>query len=282
MAVKNKKPEGLFIFGLSVYNQGMLTDSQRKQKKIIIAAIFFVILGGLVFSFYYSINPPLPPATPNPTAHLLPIQVLFSKLLNVENNDYDFVAKVYNPNTEYGSPEVEYELNFIGFNNNQINKQTGRFHILPGQTRHIIFTPIALNEPANSVEMNILNIDWQKLDPLAGDEIPLVVSNAPFSSGDRVGVLGKVSGEIVNGSDFDLNQVEVIVLLYGENNKLLNIGQTEIRTFLSKTKRAFEVFWYRPIVDKIVRTEIEVHTNALENMNFLRRYEKPEKFQQLY
>ncbi len=261
-----------------------MEEGQRKRKQAFIAVIFFLIVGGLGFLIYRVVRPPLPTPTPNPTINLAPVQVVFTKLFNIENNDYDFLAKVTNSNTEYGSPDVEYEISF--FNSSGGRKipttKTGSFYILPGQTKYIIDSPIKLQEPVTNAEISIKSVDWQKLSSLALTGVTLVVKNSSYNQILQPGVFGKVGGEVLNNSDFDLNKANISVVLFDSENNPLAVGQTEINTFLAKTSRGFEITWFVPFVGNVSRVDAEANTDVFENSNFLRQYGGQERFKQMY
>ena len=259
-----------------------MTDTQRLTKQILIALIFFLIFGGLGFLLFRTVNPPPPPPTPNPTANLAPISIALTKLLNVQNNDYDFVAKVVNPNTDYGSAEAEYELKFYGAANTIISSKIGNFYILPGQTKYIIDTPLKFSEPISRVELIVKSVDWQKLDPIGVSGVPLIARNVNYQETRQNNLFGRAEGLILNNSDFDLGRVDALVLLFDSGDNLLAVNRTEIRTFLAKTTRGFEVSWFSPFIGRVARVEVEASTNVFENSNFLRQYQQPERFQQFY
>ena len=77
-----------------------MEEGQRKRKQMLAAVIFFLIVGGLGFLIYRGVRSPSPTPTPNPTINLAPIQVVDHWLSNVESNDYDFLAKITNSNTD--------------------------------------------------------------------------------------------------------------------------------------------------------------------------------------
>lgn len=260
---------------------------RRRFKQLIVMIVFFLIVGGAGFLVYRVINPPLPPATPDPTAHLLPFKIVFTRLLNVENNDYDFVAKVFNPNPDYGSPEVVYELTFLGLDGTEVSRKSGSFYILPGQTKHIIDSPLRFQQPLGKVLMNVISVEWQRLNSLAAQGVPLVVKNVYHRREGRdqtaTGIFSRVGGVVLNASDFDLSKVDILVLLLDRENIPVAVGKTEIRTFLIGTERGFEVKWFQSLTPEAVNVEAEANSNILENSNFLRRYQiQPERFQQFY
>ena len=136
-----------------------MTTSQRVTKQIIVATSFFFIVGGLGFWIFRTINPRLPLPTPNPTAHLIPINILSTQLLYIQDDDYDFTAKVSNANTDYGSADVEYELKFYNASNVAVSNRVGSFYILPGQTKFFIATPLKFSEPISRAELAIKSVD---------------------------------------------------------------------------------------------------------------------------
>lgn len=259
-----------------------MEESQRKRKQALVAVIFFLIIGGLGFLVYRGVRPPSPTPTPNPTINLAPIQIVNRWLLNVENNDYDFLAKVTNPNTDYGSPDVEYEISFFNAGGTRISQKTGSFYILPGQTKYLIDSPLKFQERISRAELAVKSADWQKLGSLALAGANLVVKNSSYNPILQPSVFAKVGGEVLNNSDFDLNKVGISVVLFDSENNPLAVGQTEINTFLAKTSRGFELTWFAPFVGNVARVDAEANTDVFENSNFLRQYGGQERFKQMY
>ena len=85
----------------------------------------------------------------------------------------------------------------------------------------------------------------------------------------------------MNSSDFDFDKVEVGVILFGDDNQIVAVNRTNIRTFLSRTERGFSVSWPTELPES-VRQDIEVLTNVFENANFIRNYGTQERFQKYY
>ncbi len=259
-----------------------MEPSKRKQKQAIVAVIFFLIIGGLGFLIYREVRPVQVIPTPNPTANLAPIQVVFTKLFNVENNDYDFLAKVTNPNTDFGSSGVDYEIQFFNLSDSPIATKTGTFYILPGQTKYILNAPLKFQEPIGRAELAVKSVEWQKLGPLASAGVTLVVKNVSYNKITGGGTFSKAGGDILNNSDFDINKADVIVVAFDKDSNPLAANRTEINTFLAKTTRGFEVAWFQPFVGEVDHVDAEINTNVFENSNFLRRYGGQEKFKQMY
>lgn len=270
------KSETLF----EVATTGM-TPSQRIIKQVFIALIFFAIIGGVGYWAFRVAVPQVTP-TPNPTSSLSPISVVSTKIFNARNNDYDFLAKVANPNVGYGSPDVEYELTFFDSSNSEISRKTGSFYILPGQTKYVVNLPTVLDRPASRADMVIKSVEWQKLSQLALGGINLLTKNIDYSEINKENLFSKATGNIYNSSDFDLNKVDVAIILFDEVNTPIAVNKTEFNTFLAKTTRSFEVFWPTSFVGRIVRASAEVGTNVFDSSNFIQQYGGEEKFKEFY
>lgn len=260
-----------------------MTESQRLTRQIIVALVFFLVIGGISFGVYRGfIYSPAPIPTPNPTINLAPIQIISTKLFNVQNDDYDFLAKARNPNTEYGSPAVEYQIDFYDFTNAIVFNKTGSFYILPGQTKYVIESPLRFQSAVSRADFKVKSVDWQKLQPLAATAATLLTRNVAYSQVSRPGSFAKVGGEVFNSSDLDLNKVDVTVVVLDANQEPIAVNKTNIFTFLARTTRGFEVAWIAPFVGQTNRVDAEASANVFENSNFLRTYGRQEKFKQLY
>lgn len=259
-----------------------MTPVVRITKQVIVAIVFFLIIGGLVYGGRFVFKPQAPTPTPNPTISLDPISIVSTQLFNINGNDYDFLVKVTNPNAEWGSGDAEYELNFFNNSGEQVSQKRNSFYVLPGQTKYILESPLKFDQPIGRVEMKIISVDWRKLDPISTNDITLVPRNYSYGEIGQSNNFGKVGGSILNNSNIDLGQVSVIVLLFSNNDSIIATNKTEILTFLAKTSRGFEVTWYSPFVGKVGRVEVAAYTNVFDNSNFLRQYGRPEEFQQYY
>jgi hypothetical protein len=272
----------LSILAESSYNFLDMNILSRSIKQILVVVVFFLILGGLGFLIYSGTNKPTPTPTPNPTINLAPLQVILTKLFNVQSNDYDFLAKVNNPNQNYGSADVEYQITFYDSAGAQLSAKTGSFYILPGQTRYIIDSPLSFQAPLGHADFKVKSVEWQKLNSLTASGVSLVVKNATYVQVSSGGVFSKAGGSILNNSDFDLNQVEVTLVVIDNSGAPIAVNQTEINTFLARTTRGFEVTWFSPFVGQVSRVEAEATTDVFENSNFLQQYGGQERFKQLY
>src|SRR3989344_4677600 len=155
--------------------------AQRTVKQLVALIIFLIVLGGVSFGVYMVAQPSVPTPTPTQSPDVLPLEIIMSKIFNIENNDYDFLARVRNPNQSHGSPAVNYELKFFDAAGQVIFTKIGSFYILPGQTEYVADLPIRLERPAVRHEFNIKNIDWVKLDQFTLTDLDLIAGEIDYS-----------------------------------------------------------------------------------------------------
>ena len=122
--------------------------------------------------------------------------------------------------------------------------------------------------------------DWQQLDLLGRDGVDLPAINVVFVPSPES--YDKVRGDVLNNSDFDVDHVDVAVILFDATGTPTAVNRTEITTVLGREVRGFEVFWPGRIIENPTTTVIEAFTNVLENSNFLRTFGGIERFQLNY
>lgn len=255
----------------------------RLFKQLIIATTVLVAFGVIVLWGMRTFSTPVATPTPDPIAKLAPVEVLKTYLFSAGERDYDFLAQVRNPNATYGAGVVSYTLDLVfdGTGGKEsVTTIDGSFYILPGQTKYIVLSPIKTALPIQSMKMHIINIAWQELDPLAvSSSVNLTVTAASFIPSTQAPLAGKVGGSARNNSDFDLEAVDVAVILMDSEGNPVGASRTEIRTFLAHTARGFEVAWYAKPTSNVDHVLAEGNANLFRNRTFIRTYGGIEQFQ---
>src|SRR3989344_4056963 len=280
----------------------------RIQKQLIYGFVFFIAIGALSFWIYTAarLTPTCFDKIQNQQEEgvdcgkvcgntclqsLQPIRVLSSNLFKVsELNgqiDYDALFRVYNPNTQFGSANVEYSLSILNLNGDIISSilsKTGSFYILLGQTKYVYEPLLEVAKTSagkDTVTLEITKIDWQKLEGVFDEDVKLVIRSKELFADGKPGISARVTGTVFNSSDFDINRVDVIVALF-KNNAPIAANRTDIRTLIAGSDRFFEVDWFSPVSETPDRVDVEANTNVFQDSNFIRRYGTQEKFQQFY
>lgn len=249
---------------------------KRLLKQIVIAVIFFIIIGSVVyFSFINdSANP-----TPTPSVFIQPLEIISQNILKVADLDYDFLVEIKNPNLDFGASSVFYEASIFGRGGGLSDVLSGFINLLPGQTRYEIISPIKFNQEISNVVFKITNVDWQKLKEYIPQSLFLVKNQEYLEPGQG---FPRLRATLFNDSNFDFDRVDVYVVLFGENDKILAVNKTDIRTFLARTDRFFEVRWLKSFEGEVRRMEIEAYTDVFKNENFIKQHGTQENFQKFY
>lgn len=248
----------------------------RLLKQIIIATIFFIIVGLIVYSsFLKGVHEPVM----TPAVSVKPPVIVSQKLLKISNFDYDFLAEIRNPNFDFGATGISYELELFGQNNELVLAKNGLVSLLPGQTRYEIISPLAVDQEIFAAKFKLIDASWERLKEFVPQNL-FSVRNQEFKilpSGQ-----GLVRATLSNDSNFDFDRVDIQIILFDENDEVLAVNRTDIRTFLAKTGRFFEVKWAVPFRSPIGRIEINAYTDIFKNENFIKEHGTQEKFQRFY
>lgn len=246
----------------------------RLLKQIIIAGIFFGLVGSAVY-FFIQDAPLLP--SPSPAVSINPLLVNSQKLLKVGEGDYDFLAEIKNPNFDFGASEAFYELNLFDSGDNLILTKKGNMGLLPGQSGFEIISPIKTGVEPSRAEFKIIDVTWGRLREFIPQNL-FSVKNQEYSG-------SKLKATLHNNSNFDFDRVDISVVLYGANNSILAVNKTDVRTMLSRTDRAFEAAFsaFNPAdLSSVATIEVSARTDVFKNSNFIKEHGTQEKFQRFY
>ncbi|PJA09536.1 hypothetical protein COX68_02630 [Candidatus Falkowbacteria bacterium CG_4_10_14_0_2_um_filter_41_15] len=178
-------------------------------------------------------------------------QVLVGSVPQVflNNDKYDFLAKVKNSNTNF----------FANFNYCFLDGATelacGSTFILPDETKYVTVFATALKYQPLNVELVVKDINWQRLDfhkypdwkNFAISHLNFVIENAAFKTSDISGLSEKIGLDIL---EFDINnktaynywEVPVnIILLSGGSPVAIN--HYVLPEFKSGDKKSVRISW---------------------------------------
>ena len=143
----------------------------RTQKQLFIGIIFVLILGGIGYGIFDKLA--LVEATCSDKIQngkeegidcgtlacgvvcqepAQPLQVSEEKLFRIDSGNYDFVAKIFNPNSSYGAPQISYSVAFDS------GTKTGSTYILPGQTKYIVLTSVRTDRELIGAKLKINSV----------------------------------------------------------------------------------------------------------------------------
>lgn len=249
-----------------------MTTSQRILKQFTYAVFFAVILTG-IFALAAKRNYPAA-VTPTPFV-LSPVEVQFVQAFKAGENEYDILAKLRNPNTEYGVRVLPYTLTFYDSSDSPVSARDGNTYILPGQTKYVAEVPVRLLAPITRVSLEFGEVNWEKSDFRLPQNIAMPVTKQNIVFSPESGTYALATGTVANASSFDLNSVDLVAVVANSNNEIIAGNKTVLNTFLGGTEREFSFRWIEPFSSDAARVDVYVYTNVMDASNFIKAAGEP-------
>ena len=259
--------------------------NKRIIKQLIIALVFLIILA-LIASLIYFFKKPEPscfdgiknqeeeeidcggPCISCELVNIEPLRVLWAKAISNKNSFYDLAAEIRNPNQNYGSGNIDYEFELYDYNDNLISKHSGTTFILPNQSKYLIETKIESDNSIYKVNINFINIEWEKPFDYHPLEFAVQQKEYYFLNDESLGT-SQVKAILINKTNFDFEKIDIDVLLFDSLSNLIAVNDTEIRTLPVNQERDFVVTWFDEIDGQVSFIEIEPETNIFDTDNYI-------------
>jgi len=270
--------------------------NRRAFKQIIIALVFFLILCGVGFLIYYYVQPEPScfdniqnqeekevdcggPCIPCELMHIKDIEVLWTEKILAQENLYDLVAQIKNPNQNYGSGDLSYKFEFYDSSSNLLGECSGSSFILPNQTKYLIHSKVNSSGQITQIKFSLSKVEWEKLEDYQPPKLVIQQKEYRLLEDDQPGI-SQARAVLVNKTNFDFEEIDIDILLFGSYRQLLGLNTTEIRTLLAGQERDFIATWFREIGEQVSFVEIEAETNIFDLDNYLPATGRQEKFQE--
>jgi len=188
------------------------------------------------------------------------------KFLLVEDNTYDIVAKVSNPNNSFGAGTFKYVFNLKNETGASVGTSEGTSFILPADTRYVAKIGVTTSGGSipTSAEFSISDVKWETLEGISKPQIGVYGKNFGI---DPSGIGSKVEGTIRNESTYDLKKIEVVIVLRDERGDVIGINTTQRDSIRAKEQQNFQVTWPTAIEENVQKIEIDPQTNVFDSQN---------------
>lgn len=266
---------------------------KRFLKRLFIIFVYFIIFGSIGASFYYIFRPEPtckdgvknqreenvdcggPCAPCKKEIQAIPLSVDEKYFVYGNDNRFDVMAEISNPNDKYGVASFDYEFKLIDKSGAVLSSQTGHSFILPKESKYIIELNLYSSINPYTVEFNMGEIKWEEF--LEYEEPKLNIYSKDYSEeSDKNTVFGLLRNE----SYFDFNSLEIDIILRGSDGKPVALGRTEMRTVKSQEQRDFKFIWPYRFGNEVESVEVRAEADVLNNDNFIKEFLPPEKFQE--
>lgn len=195
-----------------------------------------------------------------------PEPITQSKVSIIENSigTSSAYAVIKNPNLDLAVEQLRYTITFYNSRNQLIQTSNGATFLLPDQQRWLVVPRIESTEPIAKAELKFTEPVWQKRLTLPEVELRMT---EPYTYQQDSPYATVTEGAVINNSPFDLKQVTLVLVLYGNNNEVLGVTTREEFTLKPYERRAYVTQW--PGVDRsrVSRIGLEAYTNTLDPAN---------------
>jgi len=265
--------------------------NQYQKKQFAIAVIFVFIIVVIGGGLYFLLRPAAPTCFDGiqnqgeegidcegpcgPCEEPEDLIILLEEFIPTVSNDFDLVAKVENPNPNWGIESLDYQFNIYDSDNQLIGYMAGNTYLLPQETRYIIEQRMTTKMDPARVDIELSNINWRKLKNFK--ELEIRIKNGEIKITEEG--FNKLVGNVENKSNFDLDKIEVSGLLFS-NSKIIAVGRTEMRTVSKGGVRYFEISWPYEISEEVKSFELKPYTDIFLNENFLKIHGTQERFKE--
>lgn len=186
-----------------------------------------------------------------------PLEVLDQKVFSLGGNSYSGYAKVKNLNLEWGVASQGYTAEFKTLGGTLVTRVTGSTFVLPSSEKLIVFARFTSDEKPDSIIVTLDESRFMRKPELALS-VELERTNLSMSGGET-----SVSAGIRNLSAFTINQINLPVALYDNQNRIVGVNTTYVSVVKSGETRTFRYTW-PGFVPGAVRAEITPELNVFD------------------
>ncbi len=200
------------------------------------------------------------------------VEVIETDLVKTDKKrTYDVLGKIRNSNTEWGVSSLKYKFILKDNEGNKIGEKERTSYILPQQERYLVEIGLEGMTEASEVELEVNINEVQKLETFKNPQTQFKKENVKYYIDNQK---SRVGGELVNNSSFGFDKVDVYIIVYDADGRILGINYTNINGFLPESNRYFSVFWNKILSksESNVQIEIEPNVDVFEAGNFMDIY----------
>lgn len=266
--------------------------ANRNTKRLTIG-ILYILFFGIVGSLFYYIFKPAPTCTDGKKnqseagidcggvcapcekeINAQEIKIDEKYFVYGNNNVFDVMASITNPNDTYGAISFNYEFELVDQAGNVLQKRSGKNFILPDESKYII--ELNLQSSINPYKLNfkITEVEWDEFLEYSEPKLGIYQKNYYEEFEKNI-----VSGLLRNESYFDFNFLEVNIVLRDESGNPIGLGKSEMRTIKSQEERDFKLIWPYKFSENVANVDIRAEANVFDSDNFIKKYLPTRQFQ---
>lgn len=207
------------------------------------------------------------------------LNVIEKEIVPAGDNKYDILAKLENPNAQYGVANFEYTFSLIGDDGKVISEEKGSGFILPGQTKYILAFNLESQEEPKFFDFKISSFKWTKFSEYREPDINIYSKEFSLVSGGAG--FAQFKGKMRNQSDYDFKKITVKAILRDEQGETIAMNETSFNDVRVDEEREIYLNWVNPFVinPDSVKIEIEPEVDVFSSENFMKKYGTQQQYE---
>ncbi len=267
----------------------------RTRKQIIIGFVYLLLFALVGAGFYYGFIYQAPSCLdniknqdeedvdcggicPEICIPVINIEVAFTQAISLSDGYYDLVAKIRNPNPNYGAPVLRYRFELKDASSQIIAQKEGVTFILPNSSKYLIENNFFATSTVAAVSLKVEPLNKSNAKQMKNYEpVELVVKDKRFENFNQPNLAAEASGVVENKTTFGFDKVVVSIVLFDENKKAVGAAKSAMGTLIAGEERYFSTSWTEPLPVSFgtISPDMLVETNLFSNANFIRIYGEP-------
>jgi len=192
---------------------------------------------------------------------------------------FDVYGVVKNSNQTLGSGNFEYQFTMKNAAGELLGQYADVGFILPGEEKYVLKDNIAMKDIPAKVELMIGKTNWIEENEFY-EKPQLKVEYKKYNEiSSGVGFF-EATGLLKNESPLDFAKIKIKIILKDERGEIVALNSTEMSTVTAGENRDFRVFWPNRFAGTVANMEAQPETNIFSSEAFVKKYFKPQQFQQ--
>lgn len=186
-------------------------------------------------------------------------------LVTSSDKIYDVVFTITDANKTWGVINLKYKVEVLAASGSVLKSQIDTTYVSPASSTTVIVPNVTTSEKAASAKVTLMSGDFAK--NVSSQNIALTIKNKTFTPRTSDGT-AVFSGVLQNNSNFDLNVVNVTMVVKSANGTIVADNLAKINTVRASENRYFELR-FPESVDPSVTYDVVAITNGMDQANLI-------------
>ena len=187
-----------------------------------------------------------------------PLTVTEKKIFNLGDGYYGGYIKVKNVNLEWGVVNQAYSITFRTTGGTEVTSlNNASTFILPASEKIIVFSRFKADRAPTDMEVSLADSVFTHKPAVVQPNLQIQRTSLELVNGQL-----KVTAAVKNNTPFTIRQINLPILVYDNNGKIVGVNFTSINDVAYQETRSFQFLW--PNNPGAVRAEILPEVNIFE------------------